>query len=128
MMFHLGTEWCIIAAVQQPGDGNRETKTHPGRGLQEEKMALIGKDEFVKAWLVYLKEGHAVLSRRHYESWWEIQDEFGDRFVSNRAITDDDCAEQVMRYMAADFKEGRQPFGREDIEAFFAGAGESIEA
>ena len=73
-------------------------------------MALIGKDEFVKAWLIYLKDGAAVLSRRHYESWWEIQDEFGDRFKSNRAITDADCGAQVIRYMSADFSMGKAPF------------------
>jgi hypothetical protein len=90
-------------------------------------MAMIGADEFVKAWLIYLKDGHAVLSRRHYESWWEIQDEFGDLFRSNRAITDADCAAQVLRYMAADFAEGCRPFDRPAIEAFFAGSEERIE-
>ena len=90
-------------------------------------MALIGADEFVKAWLIYLKDGRAVLSRRHYESWWEIQDEFGDLFKSNRAITDTDCAAQVLRYMAADFAEGFRPFDKTAIDAFFAGSEEQIE-
>ena len=89
-------------------------------------MALIGKDEFVKAWLIYLKDGAAVLSRRHYESWWEIQDEFGDRFKSNRAITDADCGAQVIRYMSADFSMGKAPFSAEAIRAFFEGEEESI--
>ena len=94
---------------------------------EEEKMAMIGADEFVKAWLVYLKDGRAVLTRRHYESWWEIQDEFGDLFKSNRAITDAVPEEQVMRYMAADFGEEDRPFGRSDVEAFFKGNLERIE-
>ena len=90
-------------------------------------MAMIGADEFVKAWLIYLKDGRAVLSRRHYESWWEIQDEFGDLFKSNRAITEADCAAQVLRYMAADFAEGAQPFDKTAIEEFFVGDKEQIE-
>ena len=90
-------------------------------------MALIKADEFIKAWLIYLKDGRTVLSRRHYESWWEIQDEFGDLFKSNRAITDADPAEQVLRYMAADFSEEGQPFDRGTVEEFFAGSEESIE-
>ena len=89
-------------------------------------MALIGKDEFIKAWLIYLKDGAAVLSRRHYESWWGIQDEFGDRFKSNRAITDEDVSAQVMRYMNADFDEGQAPFSEDMIRAFFEGEDESI--
>ena len=89
-------------------------------------MALIGKDEFIKAWLIYLKDGAAVLSRRHYESWWEIQDEFGDRFKSNRAITDEDVSAQVLRYMSADFDEGKAPFSAYVIKAFFDGEDESI--
>ncbi len=89
-------------------------------------MALIGKDEFIKAWLIYLKDGAAVLSRRHYESWWEIQDEFGDRFKSNRAITDEDVSAQVLRYMSADFDEGKAPFSADVIKAFFDGEDESI--
>lgn len=90
-------------------------------------MALIGADEFIKAWLIYLKDGTAVLSRRHYESWWEIQDEFGERFKSNRAITDGDPAAQVLRYMAADFEEGKRPFDESAVSSFFAGSIESIE-
>jgi hypothetical protein len=89
-------------------------------------VALIGKDEFIKAWLIYLKDGAAVLSRRHYESWWEIQDEFGDRFKSNRAITDEDVSAQVLRYMSADFDEGKAPFSADVIKAFFDGEDESI--
>jgi len=89
-------------------------------------VALIGKDEFIKAWLIYLKDGAAVLSRRHYESWWEIQDEFGDRFKSNRAITDEDVSAQVLRYMNADFDEGKAPFSADVIKAFFDGEDESI--
>ena len=92
------------------------------------RRALIGEDEFIKAWLIYLKDGTAVLSRRHYESWWEIQDEYGDLFKSNRAITDADPCGQVLRYMAADFEEGKQPFDRPETEAFFAGNEESIRA
>ena len=89
-------------------------------------MALIGKDEFIKAGLISLKDGSAVLSRRHYESWWEIQDEFGDRFKSNRAITDEDVSAQVLRYMSADFDEGKAPFSADVIKAFFDGEDESI--
>ena len=92
------------------------------------RMALIGADEFIKAWLIYLKDGTAVLSRRHYESWWEIQDEFGDLFKSNRAITDADPGKQVLRYLSADFEAGKQPFDEARIEAFFAGSEESIKA
>ena len=88
-------------------------------------MSLIGKDEFIKAWLIYLKDGSTVLSRRHYESWWEIQDEFGSNFKANRAITE---PAQVMRYMKADFAEGLRPFTEDVIEAFFGSSEEAITA
>ena len=86
-------------------------------------MALIGKDEFIKAWLIYLKDGSAVLSRRHYESWWEIQDEYGDSYKANRAITE---IPQILRYMKADFAEGMQPFTEAAVNRFFEGEEEAI--
>ena len=93
-------------------------------GIKEKKiMALIRNDEFIKAWLIYLKDGRAVLSRKHYESWWEIQDEFGSEFKANRAITE---IPQVLRYMKADFPEGAAPFTGDMIEAFFDGTEEQI--
>lgn len=71
-----------------------------------------------KVWLVYLKDGIAI-TRKRYESWWELQDEYGDAYLKHRPLL---TKEGVCKFLRADFGEPSVwPLSMEAIDAYFAG-------
>lgn len=86
---------------------------------------MIDKDALVKAWIIYLDD-EIILSRHDYENWFEIEEEFGDRFKTNRPVTD---LSRMRNYFLTDLGEDADmPFTEEEIAAFFDGEEETISA
>jgi len=65
--------------------------------------------------LIYLRNAGMVLSKKHYNSWYEIQDEYEDYATSIPFMS---CNE-IIRFFEEDFKkESEFPFSKEQILNF----------
>lgn len=76
-----------------------------------------------KATLIYLDNG-VVLTKKEYQDWREIQDEYWDHYKANLIPL---TCENIIEFFEMDFREEAYwPFSKNDIIQFFEGEAETI--
>jgi hypothetical protein len=64
--------------------------------------------------MIFLEEG-ILLSKKHYDSWWDIQAEYWDTFKASLGPWP---VEAVIDYIEFDYRPPYVPFTRDQILAF----------
>lgn len=77
-----------------------------------------------KATLIYLDNGDMVLTKKAYQDWREIQDEYREHYQANLMPL---TCEDIIDFFEMDFKEEIYwPFSKNEIIQFFEGKTETI--
>ncbi len=77
-----------------------------------------------KATLIYLDNGDIVLTKKEYQDWREIQDEYWEHYQANLIPL---TCEGIIDFFEMDFKEEVcWPFPKNEIIQFFEGKVETI--
>lgn len=65
--------------------------------------------------LIYLRNGEMILSKKHYNSWHEIQDEY-ENYMTDLPFMN---CEDIINFFEDDFCEGHEfPFSKNEILNF----------